>query len=252
MAPSGATPTTTRWPSRSSTPCEAANGVPVRRHHRRRPQLLRRRLAVDAERADDRRDARRSTAPRCACSTRSARAPDRSSPRSTAQPQAAATSSSSRATSPSPPARRRSARPAPGWAARRSRVPRTSCRCRSARSAPRSSASCAVATPPSRRWTSAWSTRSSTTTSSRRRCGAGATSCTALSPRYLEIAKVSSNIWWNSARDSFTTGLGMLVQAIGSDDMVEGANAFLEKRPRSSSFTSSPHRPSRFAPYSTS
>lgn len=53
----------------------------------------------------------------------------------------------------------------------------------------------------------------------------------ALSPRYLEITKVSSNIWWNSARDSFAQGVGMLVQAIGSPDMVEGANAFLEKRP---------------------
>jgi enoyl-CoA hydratase/carnithine racemase len=51
-----------------------------------------------------------------------------------------------------------------------------------------------------------------------------------LSPRYLEIAKVSSNIWWNSARDSFATGLGMLVQSIGSPDMAEGAQAFLEKR----------------------
>lgn len=51
-----------------------------------------------------------------------------------------------------------------------------------------------------------------------------------LSPRYLEIAKVSSNLWWNSARDNFTSGLGMLVQAIGSPDMVEGAQAFLEKR----------------------
>ena len=52
----------------------------------------------------------------------------------------------------------------------------------------------------------------------------------ALSPRYLEISKVSSNIWWNAARDSFSSGLGMLVQAVGSDDMVEGATAFLEKR----------------------
>jgi 2-ketocyclohexanecarboxyl-CoA hydrolase len=52
-----------------------------------------------------------------------------------------------------------------------------------------------------------------------------------LSPRYLEIAKISSNIWWNGARDSFTNGLGMLIQAIGSEDMVEGANAFLDKRP---------------------
>ena len=51
-----------------------------------------------------------------------------------------------------------------------------------------------------------------------------------LSPRYLEITKISSNAWWNAARDSFTTGIGMLVQAVGSEDMVEGANAFLEKR----------------------
>lgn len=53
----------------------------------------------------------------------------------------------------------------------------------------------------------------------------------ARSPRYLEITKISSNLWWNSARDSFTNGLGMLVQAVGSDDMTEGASAFLEKRP---------------------
>lgn len=52
----------------------------------------------------------------------------------------------------------------------------------------------------------------------------------ALSPRYLEITKVSSNIWWNAARDSFSTGLGMLVQAIGSPDMSEGAASFMEKR----------------------
>jgi 2-ketocyclohexanecarboxyl-CoA hydrolase len=51
-----------------------------------------------------------------------------------------------------------------------------------------------------------------------------------LSPRYLEITKVSSNLWWNAARDSFSNGLGMLVQAIGSPDMREGAAAFLEKR----------------------
>ena len=52
----------------------------------------------------------------------------------------------------------------------------------------------------------------------------------ALSPRYLEIAKASSNIWWNSARDNFTTGIGMLIQAVGSPDMTEGARAFMEKR----------------------
>ncbi|WZH52418.1 MAG: enoyl-CoA hydratase/isomerase family protein [Nocardioides alkalitolerans] len=51
-----------------------------------------------------------------------------------------------------------------------------------------------------------------------------------LSPRYLEITKISSNVWWNAARDSFTTGLGMLVQAIAAPDMAEGAAAFMEKR----------------------
>ena len=52
----------------------------------------------------------------------------------------------------------------------------------------------------------------------------------AMSPRYLEIAKMSSNVWWNAVRDSYSSGLGMLVQAIGSPDMREGANAFMEKR----------------------
>lgn len=51
-----------------------------------------------------------------------------------------------------------------------------------------------------------------------------------MSPRYLEIAKLSSNLWWNASRDNFVSGLGMLVQAIGSDDMREGASAFMEKR----------------------
>lgn len=51
-----------------------------------------------------------------------------------------------------------------------------------------------------------------------------------MSPRYLEIAKVSSNLWWNQCRDSYMSGLGMLMQAIGSEDMIEGASAFMEKR----------------------
>jgi 2-ketocyclohexanecarboxyl-CoA hydrolase len=52
----------------------------------------------------------------------------------------------------------------------------------------------------------------------------------AMSPRYLEIAKVSSNLWWNQCRDNYLSGLGMLTQAIGSADMIEGATAFMEKR----------------------
>jgi 2-ketocyclohexanecarboxyl-CoA hydrolase len=51
-----------------------------------------------------------------------------------------------------------------------------------------------------------------------------------MSPRYLEVAKISSNQWWNQSRDAYLSGLGMLVQAIGSKDMIEGATAFMEKR----------------------
>lgn len=52
----------------------------------------------------------------------------------------------------------------------------------------------------------------------------------ALSPLYLEISKVSSNLWWNTGQDSMSSGLAMLTQAVGSDDMREGARAFIEKR----------------------
>jgi enoyl-CoA hydratase/carnithine racemase len=52
----------------------------------------------------------------------------------------------------------------------------------------------------------------------------------ALSPRYLEITKVSSNTAWNQHRDAFMHGSALLAQAIGSYDMIEGARAFIEKR----------------------
>ena len=51
-----------------------------------------------------------------------------------------------------------------------------------------------------------------------------------LSPRYLEIAKISSNVWWNAVQESYLSGLGMLAQAVGSEDMREGGAAFMEKR----------------------
>jgi 1,4-dihydroxy-2-naphthoyl-CoA synthase len=52
-----------------------------------------------------------------------------------------------------------------------------------------------------------------------------------MSPRYLEMTKVASNVWWNLLRDAYLQGVGMLTQAIGSHDMIEGARAFMEKRP---------------------
>ena len=52
----------------------------------------------------------------------------------------------------------------------------------------------------------------------------------AMSPRYMEVAKTSTNVYWHQLRDNMQAGLGMLMQAIGSPDMLEGAAAFLEKR----------------------
>ncbi len=52
----------------------------------------------------------------------------------------------------------------------------------------------------------------------------------AMSARYMEVAKTSSNVWWHHLRDNMQSGLGMLMQAIGSPDMLEGATAFMEKR----------------------
>jgi enoyl-CoA hydratase/carnithine racemase len=71
----------------------------------------------------------------------------------------------------------------------------------------------------------------------------------AMSPRYLEIAKISSNGWWNLLRENYMSGLGMLVQAIGSPDMIEGATAFMEKRkPRFPSRAASKKLPSGGTP----
>jgi 2-ketocyclohexanecarboxyl-CoA hydrolase len=50
------------------------------------------------------------------------------------------------------------------------------------------------------------------------------------SPLYLEIAKLSSNVWWDLLYPSFVSDLQMLRQAVGSPQMVEGATAFLERR----------------------
>ena len=56
----------------------------------------------------------------------------------------------------------------------------------------------------------------------------------AMSPRYMEVAKASSNVMYNQMRDNMVQGLSALIQAIGSPDMKEGASAFVEKRRPSS------------------
>ncbi|MBS0320577.1 MAG: enoyl-CoA hydratase/isomerase family protein [Proteobacteria bacterium] len=52
----------------------------------------------------------------------------------------------------------------------------------------------------------------------------------ALSPRYLEIAKVSSNYWWDLLQPGFNHGARLLAASAGSAEMREGASAFMEKR----------------------
>lgn len=52
----------------------------------------------------------------------------------------------------------------------------------------------------------------------------------ALSPRYLEIAKVSSNYWWDLLQPGFNHGARLLAASAGSEEMLEGARAFVEKR----------------------
>jgi|TARA_B100000959_G_scaffold180960_1_gene189323 enoyl-CoA hydratase/carnithine racemase len=52
----------------------------------------------------------------------------------------------------------------------------------------------------------------------------------AMSPRYMELAKASSNVMYNQFRDNMVQGLNSLIQAIGSRDMKEGATAFMDKR----------------------
>ena len=51
-----------------------------------------------------------------------------------------------------------------------------------------------------------------------------------MSPRYLEVAKASSNVMYHQMRDNMVNSLGALIQAIGAPDMLEGANSFMEKR----------------------
>jgi 2-ketocyclohexanecarboxyl-CoA hydrolase len=52
----------------------------------------------------------------------------------------------------------------------------------------------------------------------------------ALSPRYLEIAKISSNYWWDLLQPGFVHGEGLLWASAKSDEMMEGVTAFAEKR----------------------
>ncbi|MFY9329650.1 MAG: enoyl-CoA hydratase-related protein [Georgfuchsia sp.] len=50
------------------------------------------------------------------------------------------------------------------------------------------------------------------------------------SPSYLEITKVSANMWWDMMKPCIQHGEQMLLLLAGSEEMTEGATAFMEKR----------------------
>lgn len=51
-----------------------------------------------------------------------------------------------------------------------------------------------------------------------------------LHPQSLEIAKASSNFWWNLAYDSMVNGLEMMSLGVPPDSMSEAREAFMSKR----------------------
>jgi 1,4-dihydroxy-2-naphthoyl-CoA synthase len=50
------------------------------------------------------------------------------------------------------------------------------------------------------------------------------------SPSYLEISKISSNVWFDSITPSLEHGKHLIMRMAGSPEMTEGATAFMNKR----------------------
>jgi len=50
------------------------------------------------------------------------------------------------------------------------------------------------------------------------------------SPAYIELTKVSSNVWWDMMAPHYQHGQQILLQLAGGPEMTEGATAFMEKR----------------------
>lgn len=50
------------------------------------------------------------------------------------------------------------------------------------------------------------------------------------SPAYLELSKISSNVWWDALTPSMEAAKQALFRLAGGEQMTEGATAFLEKR----------------------
>lgn len=50
------------------------------------------------------------------------------------------------------------------------------------------------------------------------------------SPAYLELSKVSSNVWWDQLQPVYSHGEQVLLRLAGGPESLEGSSAFMEKR----------------------
>lgn len=50
------------------------------------------------------------------------------------------------------------------------------------------------------------------------------------SPSYLELSKISSNVWWDMLAPAFAHAGQTLLRLAGGEEMTEGASAFMQKR----------------------
>jgi 1,4-dihydroxy-2-naphthoyl-CoA synthase len=49
-------------------------------------------------------------------------------------------------------------------------------------------------------------------------------------PSYLELSKISSNVWWDMMAPAFAHATQTLLRLAGGEEMTEGASAFMQKR----------------------
>lgn len=50
------------------------------------------------------------------------------------------------------------------------------------------------------------------------------------SPAYLELSKITSNVWWDMLTPAMEHAMQTLIRLAGGEEMTEGASAFIEKR----------------------
>jgi 2-ketocyclohexanecarboxyl-CoA hydrolase len=49
-------------------------------------------------------------------------------------------------------------------------------------------------------------------------------------PAYIELSKITSNVWWDMLAPAMEHAMQTLIRLAGGEEMTEGASAFIEKR----------------------